>query len=385
MERLRRIREKPERRVVGLMSGTSADGVDAALVRIEGAGLATRVRLDAFRTVAYPRSVRDEVRRLGAADAGDLCRMNFTLGEYFARAALTVIAEAGLQPADVDLVGSHGQTAFHVPAQGRQTASTLQIGEAAVIAERTGLPVISDFRTRDIAAGGQGAPLVAYVDHLLFRDEDRVRLRLNVGGIANVTVVTPHLEDVLAFDTGPGNSGLDTLVGIMTRGERTWDADGRLAARGRIDENLLAKLMAHPYLPLPPPKSTGRETFGREWVESVLRGRGNIRLEDVLATMTLFTAQSIHHAWQEWVKPKHPIAEVILSGGGARNLTLLAHLRRLFRPMPVRGLEELGHDPDAAEAVAFAILANETLHGNPSNVPSATGARWPAVLGKITP
>jgi len=374
-------------RIVAEILGCERDEAATRLTRagsVRAAVEQASLELAERERVSYPKSIRDEVRKLGTADAGTICRMNFTLGEYFARAALTVIREAGLEPDAVDLIGSHGQTVFHVPPQGRQTASTLQIGEADVIAERTGAPVVSDFRTRDIAAGGQGAPLVAYVDHLLFHQEDRVRLRLNIGGIANVTVVTPAFEDLMAFDTGPGNSGLDTLVGILSRGEKAWDEDGRLAARGRIDENLLARLMAHPYLNLPPPKSTGRETFGLTWVESVLRGRGNIRLEDVLATLTMYTAQTIHFGWTEWVKPKHQIAEVILSGGGARNLTLLAHLRRLFRPIPVRGLEEFGHDPDAAEAVAFAILANETLHSNPSNVPSATGARWPAVLGKLS-
>jgi anhydro-N-acetylmuramic acid kinase len=245
--------------------------------------------------------------------------------------------------------------------------------------------VIADFRTRDIAAGGEGAPLVPYVDYLLFRREEGAVAMQNIGGIANVTLVGGGLEDVIAFDTGPGNMPLDHLVRILTRGRETYDRGGKHAVRGRIDENLLARLLTHPYLARNPPKSTGREAFGEDWVMSVLAGKGNDSVLDVLATMTLFVASTIARACEEFLLPRASVREVVLSGGGAANLTLVAHLRRLLAPLPVVSLADKGWDPDLKEAVAFAVLASESLTGNPDNVPSATGADWPVVLGKFSP
>ena len=384
-DRLLAARDKTERLVLGLSSGTSADGIDAALVRIRGGGLDLRVEPVAGCTRPWPEAIRELVLGLGAAHTSDVCRMNFRLGEMFAEAALDLIREAGLEPEDVDLIGSHGQTVYHVPRGVRTPPSTLQIGEPDVIAEKTRIPVIADFRTRDVAAGGEGAPLVPYVDYLLFRREDGAVAMQNIGGIANVTLVTPALEDVIAFDTGPGNMPLDHLVRVLTRGAETFDRGGKHAVRGRIDEILLDKLLRHPYFMKPPPKSTGRETFGADWVMQVLAGKGNDSILDVLATMTLAVAKSIARAYEEWVFPRAPVREVVLSGGGAANLTLVAHLRRLLAPVPVTNLAAKGWDPDLKEAVAFAVLASESLTGNPDNVPSATGASWPVVLGKICP
>ena len=259
MRRLAELAEKKRRLVIGLISGTSADGVDAVLVRIGGCGLETRIETLAFVTAPYSERLREAVLDIGKGSVADLCRMNFVLGERFADAALWVLREAGIDKSALDLVGSHGQTVYHVPRIRGEIASSLQIAEAAVIAERLGVPVVSDFRMRDIAAGGEGAPLSAYVDHLLFRREGPPRALLNLGGIANVTVVTQAVEEVFAFDTGPANMPLDETIRIMTGGKEHYDKDGRQAARGRVDENLLQKLLEHPYFKRPFPKTYDEE------------------------------------------------------------------------------------------------------------------------------
>ena len=381
MNRLLELLKKDRKLVIGLMSGTSADGIDAALVRVAGCGLDTRTETLAHVTVPYSDRIRENILDLEAVS--DLCRMNFFLGERFAEAAKAVMAKAGVDT--VDLVGSHGQTVYHVPRRRGDTASTLQIGEPDVIAERLGVPVVSDFRTRDIAAGGEGAPLSAYVDYLLFHRDGPPRALLNLGGIANVTVVPDTMEEVFAFDTGPANMPLDECVRILTAKKEHLDRDGRMAARGRVDENLLRRLLEHPYLKLPIPKTTGRETFGRGFVMPLLEAKGNNRGIDILATLTMFVARSIHAAYVDHVLPRARPSEVLVSGGGIHNLTLMTHLHRLFGRVPVMTLDEVGVDPDSKEAVIFAILANETVHGVPNNLPGATGARWPTVLGKISP
>ncbi len=385
LDRLIAIRGKEERLVLGLSSGTSADGVDAALVRIRGSGTEISVEFVAGRTYPYEPPLREAVLRLAEGHTAEVCRMNFVLGEVFASAALALVREAGFRREEIDLIGSHGQTICHLPRGPRTTPSTLQVGEPDVIAESTGVPVVSDFRTRDVAAGGEGAPLVPYVDYLLFRRDGRAVALQNIGGIANVTVVTPEFDDLIAFDTGPGNMPLDHVTGILTRGRERFDRGGKLAARGRIDESLAERLLADPWFALPPPKSTGRERFGERWVMRILEGKGNLSIHDILATLTVFVARSIHRAYEDFVFPRAEIREILVSGGGLRNLALMAHLRRLFHPIPVRSTAEAGVDPDLREAVAFAVLANETLFGNPNNVPLATGARWPVVLGKLSP
>jgi len=382
VKRLLALKDKDETLVLGLMAGTSADGVDAALVRTLGHGLETTVRVVAHATTPYPDRIRDAVLGLGTGLVSDLCRLNFVLGERFAEAGQALLDEAGFAAEDLDLVGSHGQTVFHVPREPGDVTSTLQIGDGCVIAERLGVPVVSDFRKRDIAAGGEGAPLSAYVDYLLFRRAGPPRALLNLGGIANVTVVTESIEDVFAFDTGPANMPLDACVDVLTQGEQRYDEDGKMAARGRIDENLLQRLLEHPYLKHPVPKTTGRATFGVDFVLPLLRAKGTNRGVDVLATLTAFTAHSIRRAFDDFVFPRQQPAEVLVSGGGIYNLALMAHLRRLFGKIPV---EPTALDPGAKEAVIFAVLANETVHGVPNNVPGATGARWPVVLGKISP
>jgi anhydro-N-acetylmuramic acid kinase len=377
-------------KVVGLMSGTSADGVDAAVVEICGAPPSLSVELLSFTSVPFDAGQRAVLFALfdpATSTVDRICQANFAIGEWFAAAALRAIEEAGLALADVALIGSHGQTIYHAVGEGSPVKSTLQIGEAAVIAERTGITTVADFRVADVAAGGQGAPLVSYVDWLLLRHPTRVRAVQNIGGIANVTYLPPGDDPgaVLAFDTGPGNMLIDDAASRATAGVLTFDRDGLLAARGCVDEALLAELLAHPYLAQPPPKTTGREQFGAAFGAEVwARARERrLRGEDVVATLTAFTAASIADA-QRCFLPHMP-DEVILGGGGASNPTLVAMLRERLASAAVTSHEAVGLSSDAKEAIAFAVLAYETIHGRPGNLPRCTGAARRVVLGKITP
>jgi anhydro-N-acetylmuramic acid kinase len=376
------LRELRARRVVGLLSGTSADGTDAAVVEIAGSGETTRASVLSFHTRPFPEALRRRTLAAGSASAAEICTLNVLLAEEFARAALDAIEHAGLTPGDVHLIGSHGQTVCHQPRSAGQIGATLQLGEPAVIAERTGLPVVSGFRTRDMAAGGEGAPLVPLVDALLFRPQRGGRALQNIGGIANVTVLT-HEGPPVAFDNGPGNMALDAVARVASRGQDGFDRNGARAARGTIDEPLLAELGGHPFLDLPPPRSTGREQFGPHFVAPLL-GRFRGREDDLIATLTLFSAQAIAWSYERFVFPSTSVDEIYVSGGGVHNQTLMGHLERLMAPRKVASLTALGIDPDAKEAIAFAVLANETLHGRPGNVPTVTGAGGPRVLGTVT-
>ncbi|HEU4453653.1 MAG TPA: anhydro-N-acetylmuramic acid kinase [Longimicrobium sp.] len=378
-------------RIVGLMSGTSLDGVDAALVEIDG-GTTEDVRVHVIESITldYDEARREAIHAgivSGTAEA--LCGLHADLGEWMAEAVLKVCAEAGVPADSVDAVGSHGQTVWHRPPVEGKRGATLQLGDAATIAERTGIAVVSDFRTRDVAAGGQGAPLVPWVDRVLFAVPERARALQNIGGIGNVTRVPPKgsAEPVFAFDTGPGNALMDAAVEIATGGRLSFDRDGLLAARGEVDGALLADLLRHPYFAAEPPKSTGREEFGRPFVERMIEAiqpEGDRDWLDLVATLTELTARTIADAYRRWVIPLG-LDEVVVTGGGARNPTLVARLSALLDPLPVRDGSVLGVDPDAKEAVAFALLAWAHLRGIPANVPEATGAAGPRVLGSFTP
>ena len=380
MHQLAALAAKQPRRVVGLMSGTSADGIDAVLVELWGCGESTRYEVLSFATTPLPSALRREVFALFAEDASldALCRVNFALGEAFATAALAALEQAALGPDALDLIGSHGQTVRHLPASG----STLQIGEPAVIAARTGAVTIADFRAADLAVGGEGAPLVPLADHLLFAQPHEGRLLLNIGGIANVTALPANAaaSAIRAFDLGPGNMLIDAAVAHYTGGRERFDRGGQRAASGRIDEGLLAELMRTPFLQREPPKSTGREEFGERFLADVLR-RGPGRADDLIATLTAFTVQSIAEGIDRFCPGE--FAALWVGGGGVHNPRIMAGLRRALPRLAVRSLAELGIDPDAREALAFAVLANETLLGRTGNIPAATRAQRPVVLGKI--
>ena len=384
-------------RVVGMMSGTSVDGVDAALIELSREGGAPRVKLLAFENIPYPQGVRERVFELFRPETSTVDRigyMNFLLGELYARAALSVIAKAGLTSADVDLIGSHGQTIWHEP-EARETDGmpiryTVQIGEGAVIAARTGIPTVSDFRVADMAVGGQGAPLVPFSEYLLYRREDESILLQNIGGIGNMTVLpagaTP--EQVFAFDTGPGNMIIDAVAAAISGGRLKCDVNGGIAARGKVDEELLARLQKDEYYTRRPPKTTGRERFGTQYAQRILddRARHPISDEDLLATVTYLTAWSIFDACERFALPVCKPAELIVGGGGSYNKTLLKDLSGLFgtRGIAVRTQEDLGFNSDAKEAVAFALMADCFVRGEANVLPSVTGASAASVMGKLS-
>jgi anhydro-N-acetylmuramic acid kinase len=351
-------------RVAGVMSGTSLDGIDVAIVEIRGRAVETI----GFQSTPYTPELRAEI--LGVSNASTttaaISRLNFHLGERYARAVLRATKRYGA----VELIGCHGQTIYH---EGR--SNTLQIGEAAVVAERTGVPVVSNFRARDIAAGGQGAPLVPFVDYLLFRHPKRRRIVLNIGGIANLTVIPAGARptDVIAFDTGPGNMAIDALARDF--GE-PFDRGGKIAASGNVNVDLLKELMADPYFRQKPPKSAGREQYGAEFVARLKKT--GLAARDLVATVTVLTAATIA------MQVRGP-AELIASGGGVHNPQIMAHLAAFLPGVAISTSADHGIDPDAKEAIAFAILAHETWRRKPSNLPSATGARHAVILGDITP
>ncbi len=382
-------------RVLGLMSGTSADGIDVALVRVKGTPPQIAAKLENFLAVPFPPAVRAALLRLangGATTTAEVSQLNVLLGRLFGRAAFEACRRFRVSPRQIALIGSHGQTIYH---QGRPSpflgdepvASTLQVGEPAVIAARTGITIVADFRPADMAAGGQGAPLVPFVDYLLYRDRVWGRVALNIGGIANVTVIprAARIDQVFAFDTGPGNMVIDALVRQFTRGRRTYDRDARFALGGRLLPRLLDELLADPYFRQLPPKTAGREQYGESYVRRLLAwGRKHkSRPADVVRTATMLTALSIADAFHRWILPRARVGQVIVSGGGARNPLLMAQIQATLPGIEILGSGELGVPEDAKEAFAFAILAYETFHGRPGNLPGATGARHPAILGKI--
>jgi anhydro-N-acetylmuramic acid kinase len=375
---------------LGIMSGTSADGIDIALVRVAG----RHATLEGHAAFPFSAPVQRAILNLGegrAVTTREISQLNFLLGELFADAALRACQKFRIAPARIAVIGSHGQTIFHqgtpAPFLGRRIASTLQIGDPSVIAARTGISTVGDFRPADIAAGGQGAPLVPFVDYLLYRHPRMGRVALNIGGIANVTVIpaAAKLADIFAFDTGPGNMVIDALVRHFTRGRKRYDRNAEMSLRGNLLAGLLRDLLREKYFVKPPPKSTGREQYGEKYVRTFLSHRGARRAkpEDVVRTATILTALSIVDAFHRFIQPRAKIAELIVSGGGARNPLLIAQIESGLKGVRVRQAAELGVPGGAKEAFAFAVLACETLRKRPANVPGATGAKRAVVLGKV--
>lgn len=385
--------EKESRFVVGLMSGTSADGVDAALCWITGCGTESAIEQLGFVFRPFSEEIRREILRLasgGSACAADFCRMNFLLGELYAEAVEALCDRTGISPTQIDLIGSHGQTFWHIPLQetylGHRFRSTFQLGEGSVLAQRFGCPVVSDFRVRDVAADGLGAPLVPYSEFLIYRSETECVALQNIGGIGNITCLPPacRLEDVFAFDTGPGNMVMDAVYAELTGGEKTFDEGGCYAARGSVHEKLLQRLMQDPYLEQKPPKTTGREYYGPAFVKKIMdyARQEHISGPDLMATVTDYTAQCIRYSVEHYF-PQKP-DKLIIGGGGSMNKTLVAAVAGALPGCKVLTNEDLGYDSNAKEAVAFAVLANEAMFARCNNVPTVTGAKNPVVMGKIS-
>lgn len=371
------------------MSGTSLDGVDAACIEIRGGFPDVQIELLGFSTHAFAPALRERI--MSVCENGhveDLARLDVELGEVFADAVMEVLAACDLKPEKIDVIGSHGQTVCHLA----DARATLQIGQSALIAERTGRPIVSDFRTADMAVGGQGAPLVPFIDWLLLRDANVHRIAQNIGGIANLTWLRAGgtLDDVRAWDTGPGNMVIDQCVRIASQGQQEFDEDGVRAAQGEVDESWLYEHLQHPFFALPAPKSAGREEFGRAYALKFYEDglKRKLQPNDIIATATALTARSIAAAYQMlWKKENIDPAtcEVLIGGGGAYNPTLWRMLEVQSAPVKLRRLEELDIRSDAKEAIAFALLAHAALLGVPNTVPGATGAERAVVAGKITP
>ena len=444
--------KKNKKYVIGLMSGTSVDGIDAAIVEITGHGLETTVNLIAFETFSFPPDVPQRILALCHPDTSrvdDICEMNFYIGHLFAEAVKHILEKNGISAIDIDLIGSHGQTIHHLPIfndslrrddgrcsnlkkhpsknpapmfqaavlgkqkpiarnvmeggyteqtvksqsrlnepQGKiKIPSTLQIGEPAVIAHETGIPTIADFRVADMAAGGQGAPLIAYPDYLLFHDSVKTVGLLNIGGIANLTVLPANgsLDSVSAADTGPGNMCIDAVVSEITDGRERYDKAGQRAAQGTSYQPLIDEWLNHSFFQLTPPKTTGREMFGRTFAMEGLAAcrKHSLADNDCIATLTELTVQTIALYISQFVPEKNPIDTLYVSGGGVHNQTIMQRLNEALVDTAVEPVDNSGISADAKEAIAFAILANESLHGQGGNLPSATGASMRKVLGKF--
>ncbi|MFQ5579794.1 MAG: anhydro-N-acetylmuramic acid kinase [Nitrospiria bacterium] len=382
--------------MIGLMSGTSTDGVDVALVDIQRRRSRLQIKLLAFNVYPYSGSIQK--RLIGLASGHPfpvalLCHLNATIGECFADAVIQLARGADVSLSDIDLIGSHGQTVQHLPnpkKEGKwQVRSTLQIGEPAIIAERTGIPTVADFRPQDMAAGGEGAPLTPYLHYLLFGGRRKSLAIINIGGISNVTYLKADagMEETVAFDMGPGNMLIDGLVSQLTQNRRSIDRDGLWARKGKIQPKLLSELMRHPFIKKHPPKSTGREVFGASFVEKILKSGNKRKIEraDLVATVTAFTVSAISDNIRRFILKAGPLNEVIVGGGGAYNPVLMEGLQKALSPVSVKTFEAVGHESRAIEAMTFAVLAYQTWHRQPTNIPAVTGASHPVLLGKIIP
>ena len=377
---------------VGLMSGTSLDGIDAAVVKITETEEKPNIQLVHFLSSSYSQKMKEEILALcdpQKAKVEDISAMNMLLGEMFAEAALKAIHDAKLLPEDILFISSHGQTIFHQPKPkviaGKDITSTLQIGDIGVIAEVTGITTVGDFRTRDVAAGGQGAPLVPFADYLLFKEKEYGRALVNIGGISNFTILPKDCQesDVIAYDTGPGNMIIDAFVHWATEGMQTYDKDGARAAAGNINEEWLQELLQHEYYGLPYPKSTGREMFGTEYARALWEIKSNMHVNDKIATVTDLTAKSIAQEIRKHAD-KSNIKEVLISGGGRYNQTLMERIAfHLPKGITVAGTEKYGMSADAKEAITFALLGYQCYYRKTNNLPTATGATKPVVMGKI--
>jgi anhydro-N-acetylmuramic acid kinase len=392
MNKLYNFVKKNNRMVVGLMSGTSADGIDACLVRIDNAKKNLKVKPLGCRAYKFPQELQQKIIQVSDPsyrNLDEVLRLNMVLGEYFARAASSLVKTFGYKMREIDLIGSHGQTVRHLPEWkkrfGKKVNATLQIGEPAVIASKTGIVTVGDFRTSDMSRGGQGAPLTPYIHYLLFADKKISRMVVNIGGIANITVLPKggQVEDISAFDSGPGNMIVDNLTRKLYG--KNFDKDGKIASSGKANFDLLSRLKRAKYFSKGPPKSCGRENFGEEFINKLLSLAKKLRMKpkDVITTASELSVWSIFDAYKKFVKPKVKLSQVLLCGGGVHNTYFFKRLKCLFDSIEVISLKELDIDPDFLEAISFAILANQTIEGKPVSFKKTTGAKKSGVLGKI--
>lgn len=390
MKQLEQLFKKKKKLIVGVISGTSADGVDAVLVEVNGTGIHTDIRQLAFATYPYPKQYKNFLLKnsdTNTARLEDIARLDMLIAEFFAQAVRKIVRKSRKRIEEIDLIGSHGQTICHLPDThqifGRNIRATLQIGNPSAIAKLTGVTTIGDFRIGDVAVGGTGAPLVPYFDYLILRSQTKNRAALNIGGIANITVLPKHcdINQVLAFDTGPGNMVIDGLTEKFFH--QPFDNHGIIALRGNMLPKLLRWMISHPYMNIKPPKSTGRELFGELFIKQILAKTKGERRQDIIATATEFTALSIYNQYLHFIRKRTRLDELIVSGGGTHNIYLMNALRRYFNGVTVMTTDETGTSSDAKEAICFALLANETIAGNSSNIPGATGAKKQTILGTI--
>lgn len=392
MQKVIDLLEKEKKYVVGLMSGTSLDGVDAALVEIEGSWIETKINLLGFIEFSFPAGLKECLLNNSArvtSNVEEICRLNFLLPNIYANAVEELCAQTDFPIEKIDLIGTHGQTIQHLPEKkemfGFEISSTLQIGDPSVLSKLLNKIVVGDFRTADIAVGGQGAPLVPYFDYILFHSGERNRALLNIGGISNITLLKKNgnQKDVLAFDTGPGNMMIDVLAKKLF--DENFDADGKLARKGNFNEDLFNALVTKDnFIERKPPKSTGREYYGELFLEDLFEEFSDLPKQDWLNTVTNFTAYAIYRNYEKFIKDETPIDELFISGGGLKNKYLFESLHSYFGDsVQVKALDEIGISSDAKEAICFAVLANETINGNSSNIPRTTGAGRSTILGKI--
>lgn len=392
MSRLSKLQKKKKKLVIGLMSGTSVDGIDAVLVEIINSGLRTKIKQLHFKTYPYPKGLKELILKNSLKESSnveDICRLNFLIGKLFAKSAINLCKDYGVSIKEIDLIGSHGQTIQHLPQKvkmfGEEIKATLQIGDPSVIAKLTGVPTVGDFRVGDIALGGEGAPLVPYFDFVMFRSNKINRALLNLGGISNITYLKKNcrMEDVIAFDTGPGNILIDLLVKKFFN--KIFDKDGKIASKGYVNQELLKKIFSvDKFIKLKPPKSTGREYYNENFILKSMSGFENLPKKDILATFSDYTAFAIFFNYKKYLQKEGEIKELLVSGGGSNNKFLMESLKKYFgESVIVKKIESENIEVDSKEAVCFALFANETISENPVNLPKVTGSSTKTILGKI--
>ncbi|MEE9430911.1 MAG: anhydro-N-acetylmuramic acid kinase [Melioribacteraceae bacterium] len=392
MKNLFELTQKESKHVIGIMSGTSLDGVDVALIKLEGNSTFTKIDLIGFLEYPFPPGVKEKLLKNSTKETSnveDLSQLSFLIPNIYFDAIKNLCTDLNFPLENIDLIGSHGQTVQHLPTPieyfGYKISSTLQIGDPAVLAKLSGITTVGDFRTGDIALGGEGAPLIPYFDYIFFHSHKKNRALLNIGGISNFTILNKEtgLKDVLAFDTGPGNMLIDTLTKKLFN--KDFDENGNIARSGKLNTELLDSLKQKDnFIERTPPKSTGREYYGEQFLEELIEKFNNIPNEDWLHTITKFTSYAVHRNYEKFVKDETKVDELIISGGGAKNKFLYECLSQEFgSSVELKVIDDIGVSSDAKEAICFAVLANETISGNPTNIPKTTGASRPTILGKI--